>query len=91
MTKFVLRALALIAAGWTMSAQAAGLNYGARAPYTDDQPPNAFSWAGPHRGGHLGSAWGRVDNNPTEPERVAGGGRPRANSERVAGRCRHEG
>jgi outer membrane immunogenic protein len=32
MGKLVLRALALVAAAWTMSAQAADMNYGSRAP-----------------------------------------------------------
>src|SRR5258708_23927908 len=67
MNRFVLRALALMAAGWTMSAQAADLNYGSRAPYTVNQPRNAYSWAGPYRGGNLGYAWGSVDHNLTEP------------------------
>ena len=73
MSRFVLRALALIAAGWTMSAQAADLNYGSRAPYTVNQPLNAYSWAGPYLGGNLGYAWGSVDNNPTKPSGFAGG------------------
>src|SRR5258708_32641743 len=73
MSRFVLRALALIAAGWTMSAQAADLNYGSRAPYTANQPLNAYSWAGPYLGGNLGYAWGSVDNNPTKPSGFAGG------------------
>ena len=73
MSRFVLRALALIAAGWTMSAQAADLNYGSRAPYTVNQPLNAYSWAGPYLGGNLGYAWGSVDNNPTKPSGFSGG------------------
>ena len=72
MSRFVLRALALIAAGWTMSAQAADLNYGSRAPYTVNQPLNAYSWAGPYLGGNLGYAWGSVDNNPTKPSGFVG-------------------
>ena len=73
MSRFVLRALALIAAGWTMSAQAADLNYGSRGPYTVNQPLNAYSWAGPYLGGNLGYAWGSVDNNLTKPSGFAGG------------------
>jgi len=73
MSRFVLRALALMAAGWTMSAQAADLNYGSRAPLTVNQPLNAFSWAGSYLGGNLGYAWGSVDNNPTKPSGFAGG------------------
>ena len=73
MNRFVLRALALIAAAWTLSAQAADMNYGARAPYTVTQPLNAYSWAGPYIGGNLGYAWGSVANNPTKPSGFAGG------------------
>ena len=73
MSKFILRALVLAAAGWTVSAQAADLNYGSRAPYTVNQPLNAYSWAGPYLGGNLGYAWGSVDNNPTKPSGFAGG------------------
>ena len=73
MSRFVLRALTLIAAGWTMSARAADLNYGSHAPYTVNQPLNAYSWAGPYLGGNIGYAWGSVDNNPTNPSGFAGG------------------
>ena len=69
MSRIVLGALALIAAGWTASAQAADFTYGSRAPYTVNQPLNAYSWAGPYLGGNLGYAWGSVDNNPTKPSR----------------------
>ena len=72
MSRFVLGALALIAAGWTMSARAADL-YGSRAPYTVNQPLNAYSWAGPYLGGNLGYAWGSVANNPTKPSGFVGG------------------
>ena len=73
MSKSVLRALVLIAAAWTVSAEAADMNYGTRAPYTVNQPLNAYSWAGPYLGGNLGYAWGSVDNNPTKPSGFAGG------------------
>jgi outer membrane immunogenic protein len=73
MTRFLLGLVALIAAGWGMSAQAADLNYGSRAPYTVNQPLNAYSWAGPYIGGNLGYAWGSVDNNLTKPSGFAGG------------------
>ena len=73
MKKLVSGALALIAAGWAMAAQAADMNYGSRAPYTVNQPLNAYSWAGPYLGGNLGYAWGSVDNNPTKPSGFAGG------------------
>jgi outer membrane immunogenic protein len=73
MSKFVLRALALVGASWTMSAQAADVNYGSRAPYTVNQPLNAYSWAGLYLGGNLGYAWGSIDNNPTKPSGFAGG------------------
>jgi outer membrane immunogenic protein len=71
MSRFVLGALALIAAAGR-SAQAADLNYGSRAPYTVNQPLNAYSWAGPYLGGNLGYAWGSVDNNPTKPSGFVG-------------------
>ncbi len=64
---------ALLAASWTVSAQAADFSYGSRAPYTVNQPLNAYSWAGPYLGGNLGYAWGSVDNNPTSPSGFAGG------------------
>ena len=72
MSRFVLRALALMAAGGTMPAQAADLNY-SRAPYTVNQPLNAYSWAGPYLGGNLGYEWGTVQNNPTKPSGFVGG------------------
>jgi outer membrane immunogenic protein len=73
MSRFVSGVVALIAAGWGMSAQAADLNYGSRAPYTVNQPLNAYSWAGPYIGGNLGYAWGSVDNNPNKPSGLSGG------------------
>jgi len=63
-------ASALALAG-TVSARAADLPY--RAPYTVNQPLNAFSWAGPYLGGHLGYQWGTVSNNPTKPSGFVGG------------------
>jgi outer membrane immunogenic protein len=74
MNRFVLGTAALIAAGWTTSAQAADV-YGSRAPYayTVNQPLNAYSWAGPYLGGNIGYAWGSVDNNPTNPSGLVGG------------------
>jgi outer membrane immunogenic protein len=73
MNRIALGAAALIAAGWTMSAQAADLSYGTPAPYTVNQPLNAFSWAGPYLGGNLGYNWGSVDSNPTKPSGFEGG------------------
>lgn len=77
MKKLVSGAVALAAlvvcSGWTLSAHAADMNYGARAPYTVNQPLNAYSWAGPYLGANLGYAWGTVDNNPTKPSGLAGG------------------
>jgi outer membrane immunogenic protein len=76
MSKIALRAAALVAAGWTVSAQAADLPYGSRAPYapyTVNQPLNNDSWAGPYLGANLGYAWGTVDNNPTKPSGFVGG------------------
>jgi outer membrane immunogenic protein len=73
MKRFVVGAAALVAAGWTASAEAADLNYGQRAPYTVNQPLNAYSWAGPYLGGNIGYQWGSVDNNPTKPSGFVGG------------------
>jgi outer membrane immunogenic protein len=64
-------ALALALAG-TASARAADL-YGSRAPYTVNQPLNAYSWAGPYLGGNLGYDWGSVSRNPTKPSGFIGG------------------
>jgi outer membrane immunogenic protein len=72
MSRFALAVSAVIAAGWTASAQAADL-YGSRPPYTVNQPLNAYSWAGPYIGGNLGYGWGSVDNNPTKPSGFAAG------------------
>ncbi|MGJ4930703.1 outer membrane protein [Bradyrhizobium sp. HKCCYLS2038] len=55
------------------SAQAADLGYGRQAPYTVNQPLNAYSWAGPYLGGTLGYEWGSVGNNPTKPSGLTGG------------------
>jgi outer membrane immunogenic protein len=73
MKRFVLCAVALIAASWTASAQAADLPYGSRGPYTVNQPLNVFSWAGPYLGGNLGYEWGTVGDNPTRPSGFLGG------------------
>jgi outer membrane immunogenic protein len=73
MRKLVSGVLALIAAGSSMAAEAADMNYGSRAPYTVNQPLNAYSWAGPYLGGNIGYGWGSVDNNPTKPSGFAGG------------------
>ncbi len=66
-------AAALMTAGLTVSAQAADIPYGSRAPYTVNQPLNAYSWAGPYLGGNIGYGWGSVDNNPTRPSGFVGG------------------
>ncbi len=73
MKGFVVVAAALVAAGWTASAGAADLYYGQGAPYTVNQPLNAYSWAGPYLGGNLGYEWGSVSNNPTKPAGFVGG------------------
>ena len=73
MKKFLSGAVALMAAGASLPAQAADMSYGARAPYTVNQPLNAYSWAGPYLGGNLGYAWGTVDNNPAKPSGFVGG------------------
>jgi outer membrane immunogenic protein len=73
MKRLVVGAAALAAVGWTASAEAADLNYGQRAPYTVNQPLNAYSWAGPYLGGNLGYEWGWVNNNPAKPSGFVGG------------------
>lgn len=73
MKGLVVGAAALVAAGWAASAEAADLNYGQRAPYTVNQPLNAYSWAGPYLGGNIGYEWGSVDNNPSKPSGFVGG------------------
>lgn len=73
MKRLVVGAAALVAAGWTASADAADLNYGQRAPYTVNQPLNAYSWAGPYLGANLGYEWGSVSNNPAKPSGFVGG------------------
>ncbi|MCJ9701910.1 MULTISPECIES: outer membrane protein [unclassified Bradyrhizobium] len=73
MKGLVVGAAALVAAAWTASAEAADLNYGQRAPYTVNQPLNAYSWAGPYLGGNIGYEWGSVDNNPSKPSGFVGG------------------
>jgi outer membrane immunogenic protein len=77
MTRFVTgsvwAAAALVAAGWSIEAQGADFNYGQRAPYTVNQPLNAYSWAGPYLGGNIGYAWGSVHNSWTKPSGVSGG------------------
>ncbi|MGT2438121.1 outer membrane protein [Bradyrhizobium betae] len=73
MKGFVVGAAALAAAGWTASAEAADLSYGQRAPYTVNQPLNAYSWAGPYLGANLGYEWGSVSNSPVKPSGFVGG------------------
>lgn len=73
MKRLVVGAAALVAAGWTASAEAADFNYGQRAPYTVNQPLNAYSWAGPYLGGNVGYEWGSVDNNSSKPSGFVGG------------------
>jgi len=53
--------------------RASAADFAYRAPYTVNQPLNAYSWAGPYLGGNLGYEWGSVDNNPTKPSGFVGG------------------
>jgi outer membrane immunogenic protein len=73
MRGFVRGVAALASLAGVVSARAADLSYGARGPYTVNQPLNALSWAGPYLGGHLGYEWGSVSNNPTRPSGFVGG------------------
>jgi outer membrane immunogenic protein len=72
MKRVALAAMGMALLGFAASAEAADL-YAPRAPYTVNQPLNAYSWAGPYLGGNLGYEWGSVRNNPTKPSGFAGG------------------
>jgi outer membrane immunogenic protein len=72
MTRFVVGALALLAAGWSIQAQAADFNHNSR--YLPPvQRLDADSWAGFYLGGNFGYAWGRVDNAWAKPSGFIGG------------------
>jgi outer membrane immunogenic protein len=73
MKGLVVGAAALVAAGLTGAAGAADLGYGQRAPYTVNQPLNAYSWAGPYLGGNIGYEWGSVSNSQAKPSGFVGG------------------
>jgi outer membrane immunogenic protein len=70
MTRFVVGALALLAAGWSIQAQAADFNY--NRPLTV-QRLDGDSWAGFYLGGNFGYAWGSVDNAWAKPSGFVGG------------------
>ena len=73
MSRFVVAALALSAAGLTTSARAADF-YGSGAPLTvNDTLYRSDSWARPYLGVNLGYAWGSVANNPAKPSGFVGG------------------
>jgi outer membrane immunogenic protein len=72
MKRVALSAMGMVLLGFAARAEAADM-YAPRAPYTVNQPLNAYSWAGPYIGGNLGYEWGSVRNNPTKPSGVAGG------------------
>ena len=72
MDRLVLGAVALLAALWAPSAQAADFKY--RSSYLTATPQlDGYSWLGPYLGGNIGYAWGSVDNNPTKPSGFVGG------------------
>ena len=74
MTRFVLGAVAFLAAGWSSQAEAADFNYNSRAPLTMSRARfDADSWAGPYLGGNFGYAWGSVDNAWAKPGGFIGG------------------
>ena len=71
MTRFVVGALALLAGGWNIQAEAADFNYNPRpmtVPWHD-----ANSWVGFYLGGNFGYAWGSVDNAWAKPSGFIGG------------------
>jgi len=66
--------VAVLAVSSAASAQAADLSYRSQAqPYTVNQPPNGYSWAGPYLGANLGYNWGTVSNSGTSPSGISGG------------------
>jgi outer membrane immunogenic protein len=74
--KFLMKRIVIAAAalfGLMEAAPAADIPYGSRAPYTVNQPLNAYSWAGPYLGGNIGYGWGSVDHNPAKPSGFAAG------------------
>jgi len=73
LSKLFLGALAFLAACWITRAGAADFNYNSRAPYTVNQPLNAYSWAGLYLGGNLGYEWGTVANAWAKPSGFVGG------------------
>ena len=77
MSKIAFAVVALTAAGFGASAQAADLyggpRYGAQPYYPNVQPRLADCWLGPYLGGNIGYAWGSVDNNPAKPSGFVGG------------------
>jgi outer membrane immunogenic protein len=72
MKRVALGAMGMALLGFAASAEAADM-YAPRAPYTVNQPLNAYSWAGPYIGGNLGYEWGSVRNNPAKPSGFNGG------------------
>ena len=68
MTRFV---VALLAAGWSIQAEAADFNYNSR--HLTVQRLDADSWAGLYLGGNFGYAWGSVDNAWAKPSGFIGG------------------
>jgi len=78
MSKIAFAVVALTAAGFGASAQAAdyggpGPRYGSQPYYPAVQPRLEDCWIGPYLGGNIGYAWGSVDNNPTKPSGFVGG------------------
>ena len=75
MIRTTLAATAAVVTAFALAvpAHAADWSYGARGPYTVNQPLNSYSWAGPYLGGNLGYNWGSVSNNPTRPSGFMGG------------------
>ena len=56
--------------GWTASRRGRRSRYAPRAPYTVNQPLNAYSWAGPYLGGNLGYEWGIGQQQPDQAVRL---------------------
>ena len=77
MSKLSLPAIAAMSASLLLATTAAAwsgdLPYRSGAPYTVNQPLNAYSWAGPYLGGNIGYEWGSIGGNGAKPGGVAGG------------------
>jgi len=74
MKKLSIAAAAAVATLAASGAHAADMRGGyGYAPSYAPAVVSAYSWMGPYVGANLGYQWGRVNNNPTRPDGMAGG------------------